>query len=360
MKKILSLIVIACLMLTLVVGCGSKSEPAKQDTTENKQESAPKAEEKKEEPKAEESKEEIVIGLTLMDYNFAFFQDMLAMAKKTAKELGVTIIESDGQGKPEKQLKDVEDMIASKKVSAIFLNPVDSAGIVPAVQAANDAGIPVITVDVTADGGVVMAHIASDNVEIGRMDARYAIEYIKNKNGSAKGRVALVGFPQITSMRGRGEGFKEVMTGEPGIELIERNVIALNVATATKLGDDLLTSFPKGKLDVIFTANSQTALGLLAAVESAGRKDVAIMAVDEDPDIIAELLKEDSPVIGTVVQYPTDMGKMGIEYCVKAAKGEKIDNPKVSTKIMLVTKENIKEFAAEKEAIMKEIEPFKK
>ena len=303
----------------------------------------------------------LVIGLTLMDYNFDFFQKMLAMAKKTAADQGVTLLDFDGQGKQEVQMKVMEDMIA-KKVDAIFLNPVDTAAIAPAVLEANDAGIPVITVDVRAASGKVLAHIASNNMEIGRLDGKYAVEYLTKKYGTAKGRILIQGYPQITSMRDRTAGFKEVMSKYPAIEVIEIDPTHLDVQAAMSLAEDQLTRYSAGKVDIYFGSNSQTALGIMAASDTAKRKDVAIIGVDDEAEFLKALADPKSPFVATVVQYPTDMGKLGVEYAVRIAKGEELGSTtkEVGTAIKLITKDNIAQYAKEMDQILAEIKPFRK
>lgn len=301
------------------------------------------------------------IGLTLMDYNFDFFQKMLAMAKKTAADLGVELLDFDGQGKQEVQMKVMEDMIA-QKVDAIFLNPVDTAAIGPAVLAANAAGIPVITVDVRAASGTVLAHIASNNMEIGRMDGQFAVDYLTKKYGSAKGRILIQGYPQITSMRDRTAGFKEVLKKYTKVQLVEVDPTHLDVQAAMALAEDQLTRYGKGKVDIYFGSNSQTALGIMAAADTAKRKDVAIIGVDDEGEFLKALADPNSPFVATVVQYPTDMGKLGVEYAVKVANGETFGaaTKEVGTAIKLITKENIAAYAKEMEQILAEIKPFRR
>ena len=313
------------------------------------------------EGKAEQKSKKMRIGLTLMDYNFDFFQKMLAMAKKTAADQGVELLDFDGQGKQEVQMKVMEDMIA-KKVDAIFLNPVDTAAIAPAVLEANDAGIPVITVDVRAASGKVLAHIASNNMEIGRLDGTYAVEYLTKKYGTAKGRILIQGYPQITSMRDRTAGFKEILAKYPTVEVVEIDPTHLDVQAAMSLAEDQLTRYPAGQVDIYFGSNSQTALGIMAAADTAKRKDVGIIGVDDEAEFLKALADPNSPFVATVVQYPTDMGKLGVEYAVRVAKGEKLGDgtKEVGTAIKLITKDNIKDYAVEMDKILAEIKPFRK
>lgn len=336
MKKFASLL-LALVMVLSLVACGNK--PA-------------------DDAAAGDDTEEIVIGVSLMDYQWEYFQDMAAAMRKVAAENGVTLIEADGGSDVAKQMKDIEDMIAAGKVKALVINAVSSAGIVPVIEEANAAGIPVITVDVQAEGGDVYAHVASDNKAIGATAAQDAVAYLESVYGEAKGTVACVGYPQISTMKDRAEGFCAEMAKYPNITVIDQSVVQLTSTDATNMGDDILTANPAGSLDVMFGCNAQVAMGLNAAVETAGRTDVMIYGVDEDEGELTYIANPDSTFTGTVVQYPTVMGRMGMEFAIKAVNGEAIENSFVATDIKIVNKENIEEFYKEKEAIKAEIADY--
>jgi ribose transport system substrate-binding protein len=329
------LIVLAGIVLFSAIGCGGGGGSAAKKT------------------------DEITIGLTLMDYNFTFFQDMLAMAKKTAADNNVKLVDFDGAGNTTKQLTDCDDMIGALKVKALFLNPVDSDAIGPAVLDANDAGIPVITVDVRAAQGKVTAHVSSDNVEIGRMAARYAVEILKQRYGAEKGTVFVMGYPQISSIRGRAEGFVEVIKNYPDIKMIQSDPISLDVANAMKLMDDVLQANPSGSIDVVFGANETNANGILSSAESNDRKDFRVISVDDAENLLNALEDPENIFVATVVQSPTEMGRIGIEFCIKAARGETIDTPDVATAITLVTKDTIKQFRQDAKTLQDLIAPYK-
>jgi ABC-type sugar transport system substrate-binding protein len=82
--------------------------------------------------------------------------------KAKGEELGVEIIETDGQGKAENQISQVENFI-TQKVDAIILNPFDKDGCAPAVEKAVAANIPVIVLGM--DGGKgALQEIADGNM----------------------------------------------------------------------------------------------------------------------------------------------------------------------------------------------------
>jgi ribose transport system substrate-binding protein len=321
-----------------------------------------------EEPAAEEQSSEaadtpatdgdLTIGLTLMDYNFPFFQDMLAAAKQQAEKEGVKLIDLDGAGDVQKQLEGVEDMINGTKVNALILNPVDSAAISPATLEANEAGIPVVTVDVRSDSGDVLAHIASNNLDIGREAGKYALELLKERNGSEKGKVLVIGYPQITSISDRAAGFKEIMDEYPDIELVEQDPTNLNVQEAQTLMENLTQTYPEGSLDIVYGANATNAVGVISATEAAGRTDYEVIGVDDDPEIL-NAISRNGATAATIVQQPMEMGRLAVEIAVKAAKGEEITEPEIATSLVVVTRDNYDEFMQTYEANQKEIEPYK-
>ncbi|MEA5004062.1 MAG: sugar ABC transporter substrate-binding protein, partial [Christensenella sp.] len=243
MKKVLVLVLVVAMAVTAFVGCAA---PAAQESSAAPSESAaaPSESAAGEESAAPAADGDITIGLTLMDYNFPFFQDMLAAAKKEAEAQGVKLIDLDGAGDVQKQLEGVEDMISGTKVNALILNPVDSAAISPATLEANTAGIPVVTVDVRSEQGDTVAHVASNNMDIGREAGKYAVELLKERNGSEKGKVLIIGYPQITSIADRAAGFKEVMEQYPDVEVVEQDPTNLNVQEAQALMDNLIQTYP--------------------------------------------------------------------------------------------------------------------
>ncbi|MFY9134103.1 MAG: substrate-binding domain-containing protein, partial [Bacillota bacterium] len=112
------------------------------------------------------------IGLAISTLNNPFFVDLRDGALEEAKKAGLGITVADAQNDPNRQLSQVENFI-QQGVNIILVNPCDSAAIVSAIKAANRAKIPVITVDRGADGGEVICHIASDNVQGGQMAGEY-------------------------------------------------------------------------------------------------------------------------------------------------------------------------------------------
>ena len=141
MKKVFVLILVL-VMAVGMFGCGGGEEPAVDEGA--------------------------TIGLVVSTLNNPFFVDLRDGAQAKADELGATLIVFDSQDDAATEMSNVEDLI-TQGVDLIMINPTDSDAVGNAVTAANEAGIPVITLDRSANSGEVVAHIASDNVAGGKM-----------------------------------------------------------------------------------------------------------------------------------------------------------------------------------------------
>ena len=132
---------------------------------------------------------EYKIGASLLTQQHPFYIDLANAMKDEAKKDNVDLSISIANQDLNKQLSDVEDFI-TKKVDAIIISPVDSKGVQAAIIKADKAGIPVITVDVAAEGVPVVAHVATDNyaggVEAGKLMGTLL---------DGKGTVAIISYP---------------------------------------------------------------------------------------------------------------------------------------------------------------------
>jgi len=78
----------------------------------------------------------------------------------------LTVAVVDSKNKIAKQVSDIEDLL-TQNIDFLVINPIDEAGIVPAIEAANKRGVPVITIDRAASGGKVAVHVGFDNYKAG-------------------------------------------------------------------------------------------------------------------------------------------------------------------------------------------------
>lgn len=283
------------------------------------------------------SDKKITVGVTFMTLNSPFFEAMQRGVKEEADKQGVTAIISDAQLNAAQQISSVENLIA-QKVDVILLNAVDSKAIVPAVEAANKAGIPVICLDVMAEGGTVDSFIASNNKAAGEMGG----EFIAEKLGG-KGKVVILDGPPISSFQDRATGFETALKKYKDIEIVQHiNAVENSTTAFVNAADNILSAHPD--LDAVLAVNDYGSIAVESAVKSAG-KDFKVIAVGIDgmEDAIKAITGGDI-VAGSVAQQPAEMGRLGIQTAIKLHNGETVDK-NIDVPLEMLSKDNAAGFS---------------
>jgi ribose transport system substrate-binding protein len=175
-----------------------------------------------------------LVGVTLLTETHMFYKAMedALRAEAAVKNLDLAIVSCEMD--PARQASQFEDFV-TQKVDAILAAPCDSNAVVSYVQAATGAGIPVFTVDIAAHGGGVVSHIASDNVEGGRLAARTLAGLI-----GGKGDVIIIDHPEVSSVQDRVRGFEEELTKFPGVKIVQRPSASGQRAKAMAVMEDMM------------------------------------------------------------------------------------------------------------------------
>jgi ribose transport system substrate-binding protein len=260
--------------------------------------------------------QDLRIGLAVSTLNNPFFVDLKDGAEAMAEEMGVEILVVDAQDDAAAQLSSVEDLLI-KQIDVLIVNPVDGNAVVSAITAANDAGVPVITVDRGAEGGDVVSHIASDNVAGGEMAGDYIAEQL-NEEGKV---VELEGIPGTSAARDRGKGFNQAMDKYDGMEVIARQPAGFDRAEGMTVMENILQG--NQNIDAVFAHNDNMALGAMEAIAAAGRSDEIMIVGFDAIDDAREAVKE-GEMAATVAQKPGLMGEMAVETAIKVVNGEEV------------------------------------
>ena len=276
-----------------------------------------------------------MVGVTLWRKGDPFYQNLESAMREEAEKEGVTLRVQSAEMDLHTQTGQVEDFIA-QKVDAIVVCPVDSKSIAGAIRKANDAKIPVFTADIAAQGGDVVSHIASDNVEGGRLAGEYMVKLL-----GGKGKIVIVNHPIVTSVQDRVRGFKEAIV-KSNIKIVDDQACEGLRDKAMAVMENLLQKHRD--LDGVFAINDSAALGCLAAIRQAKRTDVAIVGYDGDPEARQEILAG-SPLKADAVQFPREIGKVTVQTIAKYLKGEQV--PKiVPIKVGIIDQESLKKEGA--------------
>lgn len=258
------------------------------------------------------------VGVTLLTKQHPFYQELEAAMRETAQKEGIELLIQSAEFNLADQTAQVENFLTGR-VDALIICPVDSAGIAGAVKKANEAKVPVFTADIAAQGGDVVCHVASDNVQGGRLAGEYLAKLLRGK-----GKVVIIDHPVVTSVQDRTKGFMEAISKYPGIQVVDRPPGDGVRDKAMAVTETMLQKYPD--LAGIFAINDSTALGALKAVESMGRTNVVIVGYDGDPEARREILRG-SPLKADAVQFPRKIGSTVVEMVAKYLRGEQV--PKV-------------------------------
>jgi ribose transport system substrate-binding protein len=262
-----------------------------------------------------------IIGVSLLTLDNPFFKVIGDNVSIAGKEHDYDVIVVSGDKDVAKQGNQIKDFIV-QGVSAIVLSPCDSKSIVPIIQEANAAGIPVFTVDIPCNepGVKIATQIATDNFGGGREAAEAMIEAL----GEAGGPVAVLHFKQAESCQLRVKGFKEVIeahnvSGKARIDIVAELEGGGAKDQGYKATEDALQANPN--IRGIFAINDPSALGARAALEKAGKtRQVQIVGFDGQPE--GKQAIKDGKIYADPIQFPDKMGVKIVEAIIRHSKGE--------------------------------------
>ena len=264
-----------------------------------------------------------------------FWETMKEAVEARAAEDGVTV---DTFALPTAsgvadQVSQMETAV-TQQYDGIILGTVDAAGIVPGIQAANTAGIPVLSVDTAPAGGDIISLVQTDNVAA----AKQGGEFIADQIGG-KGKVLnLQGDLANQTGQARSNGLHEALDAYPDIQVIDQSTMWLQ-DKGLAITENILTSDPD--IVAIFAANDPPALGALQALKAAGRDDVLIVGFDGTKDGLQAVKNGD--FVADVLQFPDAIGIIGVDLMVRHLNGEDIPE-RVDSGSGLATAENVDQY----------------
>jgi ribose transport system substrate-binding protein len=267
-----------------------------------------------------------VVGVTLLTQTHTFFKDLEEGLREEAAARNLDLVVVACEMDPARQAAQIEDFVA-QRVAAIIAAPCDSSAIGPHLNGPERAGIPVFTADIAARSGKVVAHVASDNVQGGRLAGETLARLI-----GGQGKVLVIDHPTVASVQDRVRGFEEAIAGHPGITIVGRPSSDGQRARAMAAMEDWLQAHRD--LKGVFGINDDSALGATAVLEAAGRTDVVVVGYDATPEA-REAIRSGGPLKADVMQDPKTIGRTVMALVARHLAGERVD-PRVAVKVSVV------------------------
>lgn len=323
----------------------------------------------------------LVIALIPKAHGSPFFGAMQRGAEAEAARLGVRLITlaPERETDVERQHQIIENLI-EQGVKGILLTPSGAKELLPAIRKANAAHIPVLILDSKIDealaqrmGVTTLGFIGSDNVHGGELAGEGLIKALlelpsahavnANRSGqdighdivqdekthlgaSQQGSVHHVGIiegiPGHETSESRKKGFVDAIAAVPAIRVVASQPGHCERERGYVVAQNMLQAHPD--LDGIFATTDEMALGAMEAVEAAHRLGkVRVVGYDANPDALTSVRA--GRLLGTVAQFPSEMGRLGVQYMVAFLQSGAPPPRSVGTRVMFVDSTNVDTFS---------------
>lgn len=208
-----------------------------------------------------------------------------------------------------------------------------------ALQEATDAGMKLVYVDSPANVEAE-ATFSTDNKAAGKTAGEEMIKALEDK-GVKDGSIGIVNINNSTNTAIQREaGFREAFEGTD-YELLETQFCEGDAAKAQTIAENYITEGVVG----IYGTNEGASTGVGNAIKASGSDEIIGVGFDKS-DTLKGLI-EDGYLVCTMAQNPDQMGKLGVQACIKALNGEDLGGEVTDTGVSVLTKESLAEDGAE-------------
>lgn len=263
--------------------------------------------------------EEPLIAVLLPNQTNPYYVAMKAGFEEQAKEQGYRAEVQIAGDDDAAQLAQAEALL-QKDPCALALNPVKSEPAAAIVRAANDAGVPVFTVNVIVDeaalaaqGASIIQYLGADNEAGG---AQIGEKVLEDLGEDAELKIGLVTEPDEVPVVIRDEGFTDAIAGNANAEIIASVDGNVKVDDSLKVTTEMLQGNPE--MNVIFASTGPAAQGALEAVKASGR-DTKVYGFCAPEIPLTDLYP------ACVAQEPEDYGRRVVDQIVAWVGGEQVD-----------------------------------
>jgi simple sugar transport system substrate-binding protein/ribose transport system substrate-binding protein len=255
-----------------------------------------------------------------------FFRLIQFGMQDAAKKNGVELLVGNSANSQDKESTQVQNY-ADQKVAAILVSPINSKTSIPALKAAHDQGILIVTNNVSLASDFPDGDVECSNEDLGIQTGTECHKYIVDKLGG-KANIAILAFHSQVAEQSdaRTGGFKKSLQDliDKGDVKIVAEQDAWETAKAQQAGTDILGSKPE--INVVYGANEGGTSGWVLAVKQAGQAGkIGVFGTDVSDTLINYLKSDDNILQAITAQKPFEMGQKSMEMALKALHHEPYD-----------------------------------
>ncbi|WP_080832255.1 sugar ABC transporter substrate-binding protein [Cohnella massiliensis] len=272
--------------------------------------------------------------------NNTFQTAMTKTYERLAEEHGVKFTMLDPDYDLNKQLNQMSDA-ANQGFDAVFVIPVDSAGIRQGLEQLNDKQIPVFNVDtavIEEDRELVKSIVATDAYMAGKLMGEQMV-----KDYPDGGKIAILDFPSNESCVQRVAGFMDGLgDSKSKFDIVAQQDGKAALDASLPIAEDIIQANPD--IDAFFAINDPSALGVAAAIKASGKTGIGVYSIDASPDGKAALV--DGSFTAVAAQVPIQIAEQSFQAALDSLDGKEIEKEMLLPS-HVVTKEMAEETAGE-------------
>jgi len=328
---VVTILMVLGMLLAACAPAAEEAAPAAEE--EVMEEEEPMEEEEAEAEPADDSK---TFALVTKSLNNNFWELMQDRCEEIVAEHGdeLVYLAPTKAYNLEEQTRLIDDLIASD-VDGIVLVPVDSEGMVPAVERVNEAGIPLALANTDAYGGERVTFSAVENYEAMERIANYMVD----KLGGEGKVIVLEGTAGSQTAIDRFSAIEDVMAANPDIEVVSQSA-EFSRAKGLEVMENLIQAHPE--FDAVMGVNDEMALGALEAMEAAGvAEGVYISGFDGNSDAVQAI--KDGRILVTMFQNGPAQAGDALNALYDFLAGEDVPE-RIKTDAKLIDASNVADF----------------
>lgn len=286
---------------------------------------------------------QITIGISHYALVIPFYRSMTAGFQASAKKYGWKVVVTDSNFDPNKQISNIESLIA-RKVDVIIASPGDATALIPAYKEAKDAGIPVFSIANNIGKGGFKYQVGFYGADQAGMAATRTSFLAKRMGGTGE-VIAIRGPSPIFFVVQDKIGYQRAMKKYPNIKTVfEQNTKDLTAEEGLRLAQDAFTAHPNAS--GVWVENDDIAAGVVQVMKSRGiAGTIPVISMDGSPQAFSMIKAGDLTYTSAIPTYlwAQNFSRLLHGYLVN----KKTVPRSVQAPVFGVTKANVAKFAAQ-------------
>jgi ribose transport system substrate-binding protein len=289
---------------------------------------------------------QVKVGLSMYTLGAPYFAAQAQSVADAVAEYGMTLISVDAGNDLNKQLADVEDLLA-QDIDVLIFNPKDPLGAVPATKMATEAGVPVFIIDSSIDASAdfvttVQSNNTNNGIAVGN--------WLADRMAGTSIRMALISGSQGNPVgEDRREGvFRGLIeeqlrdSNQAGFEIVAQGWGEWAQEGGLNAMEDILVAF--SDINVLLCENDSMCLGAMRAIDAAGlTENILVLAAADGQKEALELIATGA-YGATGLNDPALVARTAVDLAVEYLQGRRDFQKVTYTPAVAITQENVAEY----------------